>query len=71
LIAPADDDKRARRLLESTITLSPVGQGGTTTHWTTGGMFGPGTRIGIDTTPLSSQSHLQHVLLHGHLVSIR
>jgi hypothetical protein len=57
------------RLLESTTVLSPAGKGGTSTNWTAGGVFGPGTKIGIDTSPLNSQGRLQHAMLHGYLIS--
>ena len=62
------DDHGGRRLLESTITLSAAGTGGTVTSWTSGGVFGPGTRIGVDTSPLTATGRLQHALLHGYLV---
>ncbi|MEZ4450460.1 MAG: hypothetical protein R3B09_13355 [Nannocystaceae bacterium] len=62
-------DDSGRRLLESTIVLSPAGQGGTTTRWVAGGVFGSGTKIGVDTMPLPPQGKLQHVLLHGYLAS--
>lgn len=57
------------RLLESTIVLSPAGRGGTSSNWTARGAFGPGTKIGIDTSPLNSQGRLQHAKLHGYLIS--
>lgn len=44
-----DGDPQGRRLMESTIVLSSSGTGGTVTSWTSGGVFGPGTKIGIDT----------------------
>jgi hypothetical protein len=56
-----------RRLMESTIVLSNAGQGGTVAAWTAGGVFGPGTKIGIDTSPLNPASKLQHAMLHGYL----
>lgn len=59
-----------RRLLESTVVLSSAGQGGTVAAWTTGGVFGPGTKIGIDTSPINLTSKLQHVLLHGYLIRL-
>ncbi len=62
------DVHAARRLLESSITLSAAGTGGTVTSWTSGGVFGPGTRIGIDTSPLQAMGGLQHALLHGYLI---
>ena len=58
-----------RRLMESTIVLSEAGQGGTVAAWTAGGVFGPGTKIGIDTFPLNSKGKLQHVMLHGYLIA--
>ena len=64
VFGPDDSD---RRLMESTIVLSAKGQG-TVTSWTAGGVFGPGTRIGIDTTPLPSANRLQHAMLHGYLI---
>jgi hypothetical protein len=57
-----------RRLMESTVVLSSAGVGGTVTSWTSGGVFGPGTRIGIDTIPLSTANRLQHAMLHGYLI---
>jgi hypothetical protein len=57
------------RLMESTIVLSGVGESGTVTSWTAGGVFGPGTKIGIDTIPLTSRNRLQHALLHGYLIA--
>lgn len=63
------NDDHGQRLLESTITLSPAGQGGTTTRWVAGGVFGAGTRIGIDTVPFGSAGRLQHALLHGYLAT--
>jgi hypothetical protein len=65
LVTPAG----SMRLLESTIVLSPAGKGGTSTNLTAGGVFGPGTKIGIDTRPLNSQGRLQHAMLHGYLIS--
>jgi hypothetical protein len=32
-------------------------------------VFGPGTKIGIETSPLNSQGHLQNAMLYGNLVS--
>ncbi len=55
-------------MMESTIVLSSEGQGGTVTSWTAGAVFGPGTKIGVDTFPLSSPNRLQHVMLHGYLI---
>ncbi len=69
LFVVGPDNDQGRRLLESTITLSPSGQGGTTTHWVAGGVFGAGCRIGIDTSPLAPGGHLQHALLHGYLAT--
>jgi hypothetical protein len=57
-----------RRLMESTIVLSSAGTGGTVTSWTSGGVFGAGTSIGIDTTPLPTANRLQHAMLHGYLI---
>ena len=57
-----------RRLMETTIVLSAKGQGGTVAQWTAGGVFGPGTKIGIDTTTLPTANRLQHVMLHGYLI---
>jgi hypothetical protein len=65
VVAPGDND--GRRLMESTIVLSGLGQGGTVTSWSAGGVFGPGTTIGIDTSPLSASGRLQHAILHGYL----
>ena len=65
VVSPKGDD---RRMIESTIVLSPAGQGGTVTSWTAGAVFGPGTTIGIDTSPLSSAHRLQHAMLHGYLI---
>lgn len=56
-----------QRLIESSIVLSDKGQGGTVTSWTAGGVFGPGTSIGIDTAPIGSTGKLQHTMLHGYL----
>ena len=61
-------DPNGRRLMESTVMLSSAGAGGTVTSWTSGGVFGPGTRIGIDTSPLSTANRLQHAMLHGYLI---
>ncbi len=61
-------DGSDRRMMESAIVLSPAGQGGTTTSWTAGAVFGAGTTIGIDTFPLPSANRLQHVMLHGYLI---
>lgn len=58
----------ARRLMESTITLSSAGQGGTVTRWTAGGVVGSGMRIGIDTILLAPAHRLQHVMVHGYLI---
>ncbi len=60
-------ESNGRRLMESTVVLSSAGVGGTVTSWTSGGVFGPGTRIGIDTVPLPTAHRLQHALLHGYL----
>jgi hypothetical protein len=69
VVAPGDDD--GRRLMESTIVLSGAGQSGTVASWTAGGVFGSGTRIGIDTVPLGAANRLQHVMLHGYLIASR
>ena len=66
-IVKADD--LPRRLMESTIVLSSTGQGGAVATWTAGGVFGPGTKIGIDVAGPVSAKGLQHVLLHGYLVA--
>lgn len=62
-----DGRGRDQLLMESTIVLSPAGQGGTVTSWTSGGVWGPGTRIGVDTVPLPSANRLLHAMLHGYL----
>jgi len=31
-------------------------------------VFGPGTKIGIDTSPLPSANRLQHAMLHGYVI---
>ena len=69
LFVVGQGDDHGRRLLESTITLSQSGQGGTTTRWIAGGVFGAGTKIGLDTTPFAPSGRLQHALLHGYLVA--
>jgi hypothetical protein len=66
VVSPTSPD--SRRLLDSIIVLSSAGQGGTTTNWTAGGVFGPFARIGIDTIPFSAEGHLQYALLHGYLI---
>lgn len=70
-VVPPGADERGRRLLESTIVLSEAGQGGTVTSWTAGGVFGPKTKIGVDTILLSPKGKLQHVLLHGYLIAAK
>jgi hypothetical protein len=65
VVSPSGDD---RRMMESTLVLSPAGQAGTVTSWTAGAVFGPGTKIGTDTFPLPTAHHLQHAMLHGYLI---
>jgi len=69
VVPPGDDN--GRRLMESAVVLSDAGQGGTVSSWTAGGVFGPGTKIGIDTSPLNAAHHLQHAILHGYLIATR
>ena len=68
-VVGSGDDDEGRRLMESTIVLSQTGQGGTVTSWTAGGVFGPGTKVGIDTSPLDAANRLQHAMLHGYLIA--
>jgi hypothetical protein len=65
VVSPNGSD---RRMIESAIVLSSAGQGGTVTSWTAGAVFGPGTKIGIDTSPLPTAHRLQHAMLHGYLI---
>ena len=62
------EEPSGQRLMESTVVLSSAGIGGTVTSWTSGGVFGPGTRIGIDTVPLPTANRLQHAMVHGYLI---
>jgi len=68
VVGPGDEED-GRRLMESTVVLSDAGQSGTVASWTAGGVFGPGTRIGVDTSPLTSSNRLQHAMLHGYLIA--
>jgi len=57
------------RMMESTVMLGSTGTGGIVTNWVSGAIFGPGTRVGIDTFPFSTANRLQHAMLHGYSFS--
>jgi hypothetical protein len=54
IATPGHEDREAQRLMESSIVLSDAGRGGTVTSWTGGAVFDPGTKIGIDTSPIAA-----------------